>query len=107
MREWLVDRTTHRSRPSPQLGALWLSRTGQPLSVRSINKLVAKTMAAAGVEKSAHALRHTLAARLIRDRRQDLALVADVLGHADVKTTRRYARSELEARRAALEALDR
>jgi hypothetical protein len=32
---------------------------------------------------------------------------ADVLGHADVKTTRRYARSELEDRRAALEALDR
>jgi site-specific recombinase XerD len=107
MREWLVDRTTHRSRPSPQLGALWLSRTGQPLSVRSINKLVAQTMAAAGVEESAHALRHTLATRLIRDHRQDLALVADVLGHADVKTTRRYARSELEVRRAALEALDR
>jgi site-specific recombinase XerD len=40
------------------------------------------------------------------DRRRDLALVADVLGHADVKTTRRYARSELEDRRAALEALD-
>jgi integrase len=38
---------------------------------------------------------------------RDLGLVADVLGHADVKTTRRYARSELEERRAALEALDR
>jgi hypothetical protein len=46
--------------------------------VRSITKLVTKVMAA-----------------------------ADVLGHADVKTTRRYARSELEDRRAALEALDR
>ena len=38
---------------------------------------------------------------------RDLALVADILGHTDVKTTRRYARSELEDRRAALEQLDR
>lgn len=52
-------------------------------------------------------MRHTLAARLVREHGRDLALVADVLGHADVKTTRRYARSELEDRRAALEALDR
>ena len=44
---------------------------------------------------------------LVRDHGRDLALGADVLGHADVKTTRRYARSELEDRRAALEALDR
>jgi hypothetical protein len=29
-----------------------------------------------------------------------------VLGHADVETTRRYTRSELEDRRAALKALD-
>jgi hypothetical protein len=64
-------------------------------------------MAAAGVEETAHGLRHTLATRLVRDHGCDLALVADVLGHADVKTTRRYARSELEDRRAALEALGR
>jgi site-specific recombinase XerD len=76
-------------------------------SVRSITKLVTKVMAAAGVEETAHGLRHTLATRLVRQHGRDLALVADVLGHADVKTTRRYARSELEDRRAALEALDR
>ena len=64
-------------------------------------------MAAADVDETAHGLRHTLATRLVRDHGRDLALVADVLGHADVKTTRRYARSELEDRRAALEALDR
>jgi len=107
LREWLVDRRTHRSRPSPELGALWLSRNGQQLSVRSINKLVAQVMAAAGVDDSAHALLHTLNTLLVRDHDQDLALVADVLGHADVKTTRHYARCELEARRAAFEALDR
>jgi integrase len=33
------------------------------------------------------------------------SLVADILGHADIKTTRRYAQSDLEQRRAALEDL--
>ena len=107
LRAWLVDRERHPTAPARDRGPLWVSRTGQQLSVRSITKLVTKVMAAAGVEETAHGLRHTLATRLVREHGRDLALVADVLGHADVKTTRRYARSELEDRRAALEALDR
>jgi hypothetical protein len=47
----------------------------------------------------------TVATRLIHDHRHDLVLVADILGHADVKTIRHYARSGLEDRRAALEDL--
>jgi Phage integrase family len=72
---------------------LWISRTGDPLSVRSISKLVTARRARAGIEESAHALRHTVATRLVRDHAHDLVLVADILEHADVKTTRRYARS--------------
>jgi site-specific recombinase XerD len=63
-------------------------------------------MTVAGVEDSGHALRHTLATRLVREHGRDLTLVTDVLDHADGKTTRRYARSERTDRRAALEALD-
>ena len=107
LRDWRRDRAEHPSRPAIDDGPLWLSRTGQRLSVRSISKLVSAVLAAAGIEESAHALRHTLATRLVRDHARDLALVADILGHTDVKTTRRYARSELEDRRAALEQLDR
>jgi integrase len=62
-------------------------------------------MARAGIEESAHAPRHTVATRLVREHGRELALVADVLGHADVKTARDYARSDLEDRRAALEHL--
>ncbi|MGO9900694.1 MAG: recombinase family protein [Solirubrobacteraceae bacterium] len=36
----------------------------------------------------------------------DLRLVADILGHADVRTTRRYTRSTIEDRRAAMQDLD-
>ncbi len=107
LRDWRTDRSAHPSRPAPDSGPLWVSRSGQRLSVRSISKLVSSVLAAAGVDESAHALRHTLATRLVRERARDLALVADILGHADVKTTRRYVRSELEDRRAALEDLDR
>jgi len=107
LRAWRTDRERHPSNPARDEGPLWLSRRGQRLSMRSISKLVAGVMAAAGVQESAHGLRHTVATRLVREHRRDLVLVADILGHADVKTTRRYARSELEDRRAALEELDR
>ena len=62
-------------------------------------------MARAGIEESAAALRHTVATRLVRDHAHDLIQVADILGHADVKTTQRSARSDLEQRRAALDDL--
>jgi site-specific recombinase XerD len=105
LREWLGDRIAHRSQPSVKSGPLWISRTGEQMSVRSLGKIVSAVMDRAGIPESAHALRHTVATRLIRDHRHDLVLVADILGHADVKTTRHYARSGLEDRRAALEDL--
>jgi integrase/recombinase XerD len=105
LREWLADRIAHRSQPSVKSGPLWISRTGEQMSVRSLGKIVSAVMDRAGIEDSAHALRHTVATRLVRDHRHDLVLVADILGHADVKTTRHYARSGLEDRRAALEDL--
>jgi site-specific recombinase XerD len=106
LREWLTDRHALLARRGQDHRALWLSRTVQPLSARSITKIVTRVMTAAGMPDSAHALRHTLATRLIRDHGHDLALVADILGHADTKTTRRYARSTLEAQRAALTNLE-
>jgi hypothetical protein len=50
---------------------------------------------------ASHANARTGSTRLIRDHGRDFPLVADVLGHADVIATRRYARSEFEHRRAA------
>src|SRR4051794_28391407 len=68
LREWLADRAAHPRVPGITSGPLWISRTGEPLSVRSISKLVTATMARAGIEESAHALRHTVATRLVRSR---------------------------------------
>jgi integrase len=45
-------------------------------------------------------------AALRRGRAADLTLVADILGHADVRSTRRCTRSTIEDRRAAMQDLD-
>jgi integrase len=95
LREWLADRAAHPSGPDIAHGAVWISRTGEQISV----------MVRAGIDESAHALRHTVATRLARECGRDLALVVDFLDHADLKTTRHYVRSDLEDRRAALEEL--
>jgi len=63
-------------------------------------------MTDAGLQETAHGLRHTLVTRLVRDQGHDLVLVADLLGHCDVKTTARYARSTSNDQRAALEEAD-
>ena len=106
---WLVERAQHHRAPAnvAVAGPLWLSRSGARLSVRSISAIVAKAMRTAGLQETAHGLRHTLATRLVREDGCDLVLVADLLGHKDVKTTARYARSTTDDRRAALERADR
>src|SRR4051812_41998860 len=54
LRDWQTDRTRtrHPSKPAADSGPLWLSRSGQRLSVRSISKLVSEVLAAASVEES-------------------------------------------------------
>lgn len=74
LRAWRIDRERHPSNPARDEGPLWLSRAGRRLSVRSIGKLVAGVMAAAGVEESAHGLRHTVATQLVREHRRDLTV---------------------------------
>src|SRR4051812_579019 len=105
LREWLADRADHRSRPSLTSGPLWISRLGEQLSVRSISTIVTSTMTAAGLQEPAHAPRPPVARGLVRDGGRALVLVADTPAPADVKPPRRYARSDLEQRRAALEEL--
>jgi site-specific recombinase XerD len=59
----------------------------------------------AGIECSPHVLRHTFATRLVREFGVDLVTVADMLGHDNVNTTARYARSNETDRQAAVDRL--
>ena len=78
---------------------------GGRLGVRAVEKLVKKyAQYAAPLKKiTPHKLRSTYATNLYRET-EDIYVVADVLGHSDVNTTKRhYAQMSEEHRRRAAE----
>jgi integrase/recombinase XerC len=86
--------------------ALFLNQRGDRLSVRGASDVVAALAEAAAQEDetTAHILRHTFATTLIRGG-ADLVLVAELLGHARLDTTRAYTRPTAEDRAKVLELL--
>ena len=106
LEEWLearaaqVDRHQHAQDPK----ALWLARSGRRLSARAIDMVVRGLAADAGLELSAHLLRHTCVTNLVRAG-TDVVLVAELAGHRRLDTTRRYSLPSEADRDAAVEAL--
>lgn len=76
---------------SPDEPHLFLNRDGTPLSPRSIERLMKKYLAAAGLDHnlSPHALRHSFATHLL-DNGADLRSVQELLGHESLSTTQIY-----------------
>jgi integrase/recombinase XerC len=94
--------------PGADTLALFLNQRGGRLSVKGAHDIITMTAAAAGLEGdeiTAHVLRHTFATRLVRGR-TDLVIVAELLGHARLETTRAYSRPTQQDAIAALELLD-
>jgi site-specific recombinase XerD len=73
--------------------ALFLNRRGGRLSVRGASSAIAGIAEAAALDDpaSAHVLRHTCATILVRGG-TDLVIVAAILGHARLETTRAYSK---------------
>jgi len=84
--------------------ALFVSRTGGRLSARSADRDVRLVAAAAGLQLSAHTLRHTCLTALVR-RGNDLVMVAELAGHQKLETTRRYTLPSAADRQRAVEDL--
>ncbi len=78
-------------RPDVHTKQLFVSRTGEPLSARDVQRLVAELARRARIQGKVtpHTLRHTFATRLI-ERGADVATVAALLGHESIATTSRY-----------------
>ncbi|GAB3716692.1 tyrosine-type recombinase/integrase [Nocardiopsis potens] len=102
----------------PAAGPLVRNRDGQALSTRAANTAVCELGAAAGIGPSddgeafgPHVLRHTFGTDLVRGGSElarepvDLVTVAELMGHADINTTRRYALPTEADKAAALEVL--
>ena len=101
LEEWLAERAV-LAREDER--ALWISRSGGRLSARSADRDVRAVAAAAGLELSAHTLRHTCPTGLVR-RGNDLVMVAELAGHTKLETTRRYTLPSAADRQRAVEDL--
>lgn len=106
LEEWLVARADQVSRQqrAQDPKALWLARSGSRLSARAIDMVVRGLAKDAGLELSAHLLRHTCVTNLVRAG-TDVVLVAELAGHRRLDTTRRYSLPSEADRDAAVEAL--
>ncbi len=98
---WLGRRSALPGNDNP---ALLLSLQGQRLSCRAIDLTVRRLAQHADLEASAHTLRHTYLTRLVRAG-NDIVLVAELAGHAGLKTTRRYSLPSAADLQAAMDAL--
>lgn len=73
--------------------------TGNPISIRGIQKRMEYYARKVKLRVSCHHLRHTMATQLL-NADADLCTIQDLLGHSNVKTTQRYCRvSNLKVQR--------
>jgi site-specific recombinase XerD len=104
--EWLAVRGFVYQ--SDQHTALFISKKGNRLAIRTMEDNFKKIVSRSGLEPpfkvSCHSLRHSFASHL-NDKDVDILVIQSLLGHASTRSTETYIHPSLEKVRAALEKL--
>ena len=66
-------------------------RFSRTLSVKAMQKKMARYAAAAGLSASCHSLRHTFASNLL-EQGAEVVFIRELLGHASITSSERYAK---------------
>lgn len=101
LKAYIIDRKQIKAAEKKDENALFLSLQKKRISQRAVQLMVKKYCSIAVPLKkrmSPHKLRSTYATRLYHET-EDIYLVADALGHADVNTTRRHYAAMSDQRR--------
>ena len=89
LRKYLDERQRFLTRKGKQSPYLFLSRSGEGLSIRSVNRVVRKFGGSKGMDFTPHTLRHSFATHLLENG-ADLLLIKEILGHSSLSTTQKY-----------------
>lgn len=102
MEKWLELRKAKYKKNSSE--AVFLNPQGKRISTAGIDLMIRSIGKKAGLDLSAHVLRHTCLTNLVRQK-NDLVVVAELAGHKRLETTRRYSLPTVRDRELAMEGL--
>ena len=90
MKAYLEVRDSFIAGQDRHRGYLFLNYRGEPLTVRSIDRLVRRYGARLGKRVTPHMLRHSFATHMLENG-ADILAIKEMLGHSSLATTQKYA----------------
>lgn len=104
--EWLKDRDELVKEKNVEVDALFISTQMKRISSKSISRLIEKYTYNIDKKITPHKLRSTCATNVYNST-GDIYLTANILGHANIANTRRYAKVDEERKKKAAQAMDK